>query len=123
MLQKRRLPSWTRLVLMGILICPTSEGANGQGRKRAGSPETPSRIVPDTVINGDIDPRTLRAALEALPRRPEQIVVVETKALPPGHEKQLRDMDAFVSIGSRAIYLRRQSPTLLAAEYQGGLTC
>ena len=120
MLQKRLLPSWMCLVLMGILICPTSESANGQGRKRAASPETPSRIVPDTVINGDIDPRTLRAALEALPRRPERIVVVDTKALPLGHEKQMRDLDAFVSIGSRVIYLRRQSPTLLAAEYSGG---
>jgi hypothetical protein len=119
MIQKRLLPSWTCL-LMGILICPASEGANGQGGKQAGSPETPSRIVPETVINGDSDPRTLRAALEALPRRPERVVVVDTKALPLGHEKRLRDMDAFVSIGSRVIYLRRQSPTLLAAEYSGG---
>jgi hypothetical protein len=120
MVPKRLLPSWSCLALIGIVICPTSEAANGQGRKRARSSETPSRIVAGTIVKGDIDPRTLEAALEALPRRPERIVVVDTKAMPPGFEKQLRDLDAFVPIGSRVIYLRRQSPTLLAAEYSGG---
>jgi hypothetical protein len=105
---------------MGMLICPTSEAANGQGQKRARSLEPPSGIINGTVVNGDVDPRTLRAALEALPRRPERIVVVETETLPPGHEKQLRDLDGFVPVGSRVIYLCRQSPTLLAAEYEGG---
>jgi len=105
---------------MGLLICPTSEAANGQGRKQARSSETSSRIVAGTVVIGDIDPRVLRAALEALPRRPERIVVVDPEALPPGHEQQLRDLDGFVPVGSRVIYLRRQSPTLLAAEYSGG---
>ena len=105
---------------MGILICPASEVGNAQGRKGARSSETPSRIVAGTVVNGDIDARTLRAALEALPRRPERIVVVDAEALPPAHDKQLRGLDAFVPIGSRVIYLRRQSVTLLAAEYSGG---
>jgi len=105
---------------MSTLICPTSEAANGEGRQRAPSSRTPTSIIAGTVVNGDIDPRTLRAALEALPRRPERIVVVDTAALPAGQERQLRDLDAFVPTGSRVIYLRRQSPTLLAAEYQGG---
>jgi len=82
--------------------------------------ETSSRIVVGTLVNGDVDLRTLRAALEALPRRPERIVVVDAEAVPPGHEKQWRDMDAFVPIGDRVIYLRRQSQTMLAAEYSGG---
>jgi hypothetical protein len=102
------------------LICPTSEAANGQGRERARASETPSQNVAGTVVNGDINSRTLRAALEALPRRPERIVVVDTDAWSPGHEKQMRDLDAFVLTGSRVIYLRRQSVTLLAAEYSGG---
>lgn len=105
---------------MGILICPASEAAISQGRKRARSSETSSRIVAGTVVNGDIDARVLGAALEALPRRPERIVVVDTETLPLGHEKQMRDLDAFVPIGSRVIYLRRQSATLLAAEFSGG---
>jgi hypothetical protein len=120
MAPKRPLPIGNCLALTGILICLTSEAANGQGRKPARSSETPSRIVAGTVVSGDIDFRTLRPALEALPRRPERIVVVDTEALPVGHERQLRDLDAFVPIGSRVIYLRRQSPTLLAAEYSGG---
>jgi hypothetical protein len=110
---------WNCLALTGILICPAREAAHGQTRDGARSPQRSSRIV-GTVIEGDIDARTLQAALEALPRRPERIVVVDTEALPPGHEKQLRDLDAFVPVGSRVIYLRRQSPTLLAAEYSGG---
>jgi hypothetical protein len=107
-------------VLTGILIAPTSEAANGQGRKRARSSETSTRIIAGTIVNGDIDARVLGAALEALPRRPEKIVVVDTEASPIGREEQLRDLDAFVPVGSRVIYLRRQSPTLLAAEYSGG---
>ena len=105
---------------MSTLIYPTSEVANGQARKRARSPEESSRVVAGTVVNGDIDRRALRAALEALPRRPARIDVVDTEALPLRHEKQLRDLDAFVPVGSRVIYLRRQSPTLLAAELSGG---
>jgi len=104
---------------MGLLICPTN-ASNGQGRKQPRSSETSSRIVAGTVVIGDIDPRVLRAALEALPCRPERIVVVDTEALSSGHEKQLRELDAFVPVGSRVIYLRRQSPTLLAAEFSGG---
>ena len=120
MVQKRLLPGWTCLVPMGILICPTSEAAAGQARKRDRLSETSSRILAGTLVNGDIDLRTLGAALEALPRRPERIVVVDNEASPAGHEKQWRDLDAFVPVGARVIYLRRQSQTLLAAEYSGG---
>jgi hypothetical protein len=120
MRQWRRLPSWTCLGLTSILICLTSDAAHGQEQKQQRSFETFSRIVAGTLVNGDIDLRTLGAALEALPRRPERIVVVDTEALPPGHEKQWRDLDAFVPIGDRVIYLRRQSQTILAAEYSGG---
>ena len=41
--------------------------------------------------------------------------MVETKALPP-QESQLRDLDGFVLRDSRIIYLRRDGPTLVAAE-------
>jgi hypothetical protein len=119
MVQTRPLPILTCLVFLGVLIGPPGEAANGQGREKPRFADTPSRIIAGTVVNGDIDTRTLRAALEALPRRPERIVVVNTEAL-PAREKQLRNLDAFVLTGSRIIYLRRQSETLLAAEYSGG---
>ena len=121
MVRTRLLPTWNCLGLMSLLICSTSEAANGQRPERVQSAEAaPSRIVAGTVVEGDIDIRTLRAALEVLPRRPERIVVVDAEAEPPAHERQLRDLDAFVPVGSRVIYLRRQSPTLLAAEFSGG---
>jgi hypothetical protein len=121
MVSKRLLPGWNCLALTGVLICQANEAANGQGRRElARSPDTSSRIVAGTVVTGDIDTRTLRAALEELPRRPERIVMVDAESVPPAHDKQLRGMDAFVPIGSRVIYLRRQSGTLLAAEYSGG---
>ena len=72
------------------------------------------------VVNGDIKARTLAAAIEALPHRPERIVVVDTKDLPLNNQPPLRGLDAFVLCGSSVIYLRRQSATLLAAEYSGG---
>jgi hypothetical protein len=120
MLSGRLQPSWNCLPLMGVLICAANGAVNGQGRGRDRSSETNSRIVAGTVVSGDVDTRTLRASLEALPRRPERIVMVDADAMPPANEIQLRDLDAFVPIGSRVIYLRRQSGTLLAAEYSGG---
>jgi len=118
MAQQRSLP--IRHCLIGLLICTTSVAADGQGRERPRAPETRSRIVAGTVVDGDIDVRTLRLALEVLPRRPDRIIAVDADAVPPALDKQTRDLDAFVPIGSRVIYLRRDSPTLLAAEYSGG---
>src|SRR5262249_3232182 len=116
----RRLPSWTCLMVIGSSICPTSGAADDQGSNRAGSSRASSRIVAGTIVTGDIDTRTLLGALQALPRRPETIVVVDTEPLPLWHDRQPREVDAFVPLGSRVIYLRRRSPTLLAAEYSGG---
>ena len=117
---QRRLPSWKCLAFIGVLICPTSEAADGQARGWIPSSGSRTQILGGTVVNGDIDGRTLEAAIEALPRRPERIVVVETKALPPPQESRLCDLDGFVLSDSRVIYLRRQGPTLIAAEYSGG---
>jgi hypothetical protein len=46
--------------------------------------------------------------------------MVDAETMPLSHDTQLRGLDAFVPIGSRVIYLRRQSVTLIAAEYSGG---
>jgi hypothetical protein len=97
-----------------------SEAANRQEREWALSSKSQTRIIAGTLVSGDIDARKLGAAIEALPRRPQRIVVVDTKKLPETKERQLRDLDAFVLSGSRVIYLRRQGQTLLAAEYSGG---
>jgi len=111
---------WNCLAVTGLLACQTSEAATGQGRERPRRSETASRIIAGTVVSGDIDARTLSAALDALPRRPERLVVVDAGAEFQAHEKQLRDLDGFVLTGSRIIYLRRHSETLIAAEYAGG---
>jgi hypothetical protein len=98
----------------------TSEAANGQARPWIPPAPSRTRIVAGTVVSGDTDPRTLAAAIEALPRRPERIVMVDTKDLPPAGESRLRELDAFVLNGSPVIYLRRQGQTLRAAEHSGG---
>ena len=94
--------------------------AAGQERGWTASPKSRTRIVAGTIVSGNIDPRVLAAAIELLPRPPERIVIVDTKDLPPAEERRLRELDAFVLNGSRAIYLRRQGQTLRAAEYEGG---
>jgi hypothetical protein len=114
----RPWPIWHGLI--GLLICTTNVAAGGQTRERSRPPETRSRMVAGTVVDGDIDTRILRLALEVLPRRPERIIVVDADAMPLALDKQTRDLDAFVPIGSRVIYLRRESATLIAAEYSGG---
>ena len=58
-----------------------------------------------------------------VPRRLEEIAVVDAEAELPAHDEQRRDLDAFVLTGSQVIYLRRRSARLLAAEYRVGLTC
>ena len=120
MVPKRTLLIGNSLAFMSILACPTGEAASSQGREQARSSQSSTRIIAGTVVNGDIDTRTLGAALEALPRRPERIVVVDAEAVPPAQERQLRELDAFVPIGSKVIYLRRQSATLLAGHEQSG---
>jgi hypothetical protein len=120
MVPERRLPTWLCLAFTGIVICPPSTAASDQGREWAPSLPPRTRIVAGTIVNGDIDARTLEAALDALPRRPDRIVVVHTKDLPPAKDRQFRDLDGFVLSGSRVIYLCRQGQTLLAAEYSGG---
>jgi hypothetical protein len=79
-----------------------------------------SRRIAGTIVDGDVDTRTLRAALEALPRRPDRIVVVGAAAIPPAFLSQMHDLDGFVPVGSRVIYLRRESATLREAELSGG---
>jgi hypothetical protein len=91
----------------------------GHGRTESPSASR-TRIVAGTIVEGDIDTRALQAALESLPRRPERIVMVNADEKPLEHENQRRDLDAFVPLGSRVIYLRRESPTVRAAEYDGG---
>ena len=68
---------------------------------------------------GQVDRRTFQSALEALPRRPARIVIIDDSAAPSGAHRA-RDLDGFVPLGSSVIYLRRQSPTLRSAEDQGG---
>ena len=90
-------------------------------------PEPPSSRAPTdsftiagTIVVGDIDRRTIAAALERLPRRPKRIVMVDSTDATPGVEAHRRDLDAFVPLGSDVIYLRRQSLTVREAELSGG---
>jgi hypothetical protein len=120
MVLKRLLLIGNGLAFVGVLWVSASEAANGQDREWAPTSKSPTRIIAGTVVAGDIDAHTLTAAIEVLPHRPERIVMVDAEELPPTTESQLRDLDAFVLTGSSVIYLRRQSATLLAAEYSGG---
>jgi hypothetical protein len=108
--------------LQATLWCTKCEGASieiavapghGGHSKEGGQCGSRTRV-------GDIDRRTLRSALEALPRRPEQIVIVDIARLPPVLAAEMRDVDGFALSGDPVIYLLRQSATLQAAEYVGG---
>ena len=117
MVRRRLLLIGNGLAVMGVLMGSPSEAANCQEREWARSSKSRTQIIAGTVVNGDIDGRTMAAAIEVLPRRPERIVMVDAKELPL---TTLRGLDAFVLSGSCVIYLRRQSATLLAAEFSGG---
>lgn len=102
------------------LIAADASAGSRQGRPPRIKEPTASQRIAGTLVVGDVDTRTLGAALEALPRRPERIVVVDAKAIPPAFASQLHDLDGFVPVGSRVIYLRRESVTLREAELSGG---
>jgi hypothetical protein len=68
-----------RLVLAGWLLLSLAGGASGvTAQERINGNH---RTIHDTVVAGDIDVATLRAALEVLPRRPTRIVVVDDRDL------------------------------------------
>ncbi len=120
MVPKHSLRLWICLAVAGIVGCAASAAGNDQRRTGARSPEPSSRIIAGTVVTGDVDARTLQSALEALPRRPERIVMVDDAAAMLADHRQLRELDGYVLPGSPVIYLQRRGATLVAAEYSGG---
>jgi hypothetical protein len=118
----RRCFSWFWAFQCTLTMLPSSIHAAGTEQQIRQLPEktASSRVIAGTVVVGDVDTRTLRSALDALPRRPERIVMVTDAKLPPGVRRQMRDLDGFVPVGSRTIYLRRPSVTVREAESSGG---
>ena len=93
---------------------------DGDAQLMAISEPGTSRRIEGTLVVGDVDVETLRVALSVLPRRPLRILLVGDAAMPPDVVVQVRELDGFVPVGSRTIYLRRESDTLREAEMSGG---
>jgi hypothetical protein len=123
MAQRRML--WPSTGLFTICSLLTLEGAvvatdQSSAPPSSPAPRTDSFTIASTIVVGNIDRRTIAAALERLPRRPRRIVMVDSTMATPGVEAHRRDLDAFVPLGSDVIYLRRQSLTVREAELSGG---
>jgi hypothetical protein len=101
------------------MVVASASPARGIQESERGQAETPQRTIAGTTVVGQVDRLTIQSALEVLPRRPARIVIIDDAAAPSGAHRA-RDLDGFVPVGSSVIYLRRQSPTLRAAEYEGG---
>ena len=97
------------------LLWAVEPGVSTGGQLPEGGAST--QLVAAAVV---VDRRVIEAALEALPRRPPRLIVIDDALLPPAIQRQLRDLDAFVPRGESTIYLRRQSRTLREAEDSGG---
>jgi hypothetical protein len=80
-------------------------------------------VIDGTLVVGEFDTRTLRAALEVLPRRPIVVVSADAEAIASADAAtrgaRRHSLDAFVPVGSRVVYLR-PSATLCEAEISGG---
>ena len=94
----------------------TSEPRNGN----PGSTKASPRTVDGTVIVGTIQTHTIRAALAALPRRPDRIEIVAADEMLPEIRDRVHRMFGFVLKGSRTIYLIRDSSIIREAERSGG---
>jgi hypothetical protein len=112
--------TWPRLLaICTIVLCQTALAGGHSGSSPDPSAD-PSVTIGGTIVVGDVDRRTIAAALERLPRRPKRVVMVGPGTVTPDLQRQMRDLDAFVPIGSDVIYLRRESPTVREAELSGG---
>jgi hypothetical protein len=90
---------------------------------RYGSPASTKdspRTIDRTVVVGTIEAHTIRAALAALPRRPERIEVVAADEVLPEIRDRIHRKFGFVLKGSRTIYLIRDSAIIRAADRSGG---
>ena len=115
--ERRRTATW--LLASACVVVASASTAGGIQESERGRTDGPQRTIAGTVVVGQVDRRTIQSALEALPRRPARIVIIDDAAAPSGAHRA-RDLDGFVPLGSSVIYLRRQSPTLRSAEDQGG---
>jgi hypothetical protein len=101
-----------------------SENPDADCSQRAATNSAPkevtSRTIKGTVVVGNIERHTLRAALEALPRTPDRIEVVAAEEMLPDIRERVRHLFGFVLEGSRTIYLRRESAIVREAERSGG---
>ena len=114
--ERRRTVTW--LLASACVIVASASTAAGIQKSERGRAEAPRRTIAGAIVVGHVDRHTIQSALEALPRRPARIVIVDDAAAPSAAHRA-RDLDGFVPVGSRVIYLRRQSPTLRSAEYRG----
>src|SRR5262245_65600182 len=109
-------PSWLRTSLCtstwSLIALASVAGVAPDPQLQRLEEPTSSQVIAGTQVVGDVDARTLRAALEALPSRPDRIVLVGAQAIPPAFARQMQDVDGFVPVGSRVIYLRREGATL-----------
>ena len=88
------LAGWMVLNLAGVAPRAMAQEVKNQGPVVCG--RGAQRTIVDTVVTGSVDARTLRAALEVLPRRPKRIDVVDDQDLPAAVLKEVARLDAFV---------------------------
>jgi hypothetical protein len=80
----------------------------------AGAEVIPAPLA-DAVVRQASADRTLTRALTLLPKRPGQVVIIDVSRLAPALEESTRHLDAFVTEGSRVIYLTSHSAVLKGA--------
>lgn len=85
------------------------------GGKPAGAAAAPQSSLIEAPA--DSEP-AIRRALSLLPRRPQQVSVIEADRVGPESRERFLKAEAFFSKGSLVVYLTRHSPVLQAA--QGG---
>jgi hypothetical protein len=108
-------------ILLSRLFTQTASAAAVEPKTRDQAGAQPQmHLVGRTLVVGDADIATLRLALDALPRQPERLVVLDVKAASGPRKERSASLDAFVPVGSRTIYVLRQSVTLREAELSGG---
>ncbi len=109
MVSRRLQPTWNCLALMSVLLCNASVAVNGQGRKAAPSASRDADRRRHDRRRGHRHPNVAGCARDRCRARRSGLSWWTPTRCRRSTSTQWRDLDAFVPLGSRVIYLRRQS--------------
>lgn len=84
---------------------------------RAPSANPPARMIGETLLVGDADPRLWREVLGTLPACPRRVEILDANTLSEEAREKIRGLDAFVLAGQQTVVVIKQGTSLRQAQF------